>query len=127
MLKFKLLLIYFFTRNLINMLYRDKICPHCKSHFSFFQLLYLKDKSTFNCFFCKKKCFVVLNKGIKFLAIFLVVSGLIFIAFSVVFLKKYLPAVFLLTILFLAFYVLVPKYLFIKSETKSNNKMKSHD
>ena len=121
MLKLKLLLSCFFTRILINMLYKNKICPRCKRHFSFFQLLYLKDKSSFNCFFCKKMCFVVLNKSIKYLAIFLIVSSFISIVSSIIFFKRFLPAVFLLTILFLSFYVLVPKYLFIKSDVKNNN------
>ena len=123
MLKLRLLLSYFFTRNFPNMLYKNKICPHCKKHFSFFQLLYLKDKSSFNCFFCKKKCFVVLNKSIKYLAIFLVVASLVFTAFSIVFLKKFLPAVFLLIILFLAFYIFVPRYLFIKSDGRKNEEV----
>lgn len=96
------------------MLYKSKVCPHCKCQFSLLQLLYLKDKSHFQCFNCKKNCAIILNSGIKVLFTLIAVFSVLIMASFIFLIKKLLVGTFLLTTLFIVFYAFVPVFLYVK-------------
>ena len=101
------------------MLYKNKICPCCKCHISLLRLLYLKDKSSFYCFNCKKKCEIILNNSVKVLFSFVAVFSVLIMCTFVFLFKKILIGTFILFLLFTIFYILVPNFIYIKPSSRS--------
>lgn len=101
------------------MLYKNKICPYCKSHISLIKLLYLKDKSSFYCFSCKKKCEIVLNNSVRALFLFIAIFSVLLICSFVFLFKKILIGTFILFLLFTIFYIFIPNFIYIRPSSKS--------
>ena len=105
----------------MSIFYKSMVCPYCKSHISLMKLLYVKDKSSFCCFDCKKRCEVVLNSGVGFLFAFIAVLSILIMCAFIFLFKKLLVGTFVLALLFSIFYMLVPNFIYVKPTTKSES------
>ena len=85
------------------------------------KLLYVKDKSSFCCFNCKKRCEVVLNSSVSFLFTFIAVLSILTMCAFIFSLKKLLVGTSVLVVLFSVFYMLVPNFVYVRPMAKSEN------
>lgn len=94
-------------------------CPYCNEDIGFVRAFQSKSNEEYFCTNCNNFSKVMVSSALKNLAMILAVLVGIVIAIFTFFVKNYILGVALIVLLFLAFYLQVPRFIMLK---KKNNK-----
>ena len=91
-------------------------CPYCGRKIGFFEVMNIKENLEFFCSECKNKSKIKVSKSLKTLIVALITLTIAcFLIFSFI-IRMLLIGSLIITILFLGFYLLVPRLMVLKKE-----------
>lgn len=91
-------------------------CPYCQRELSFFEVMSIKENLEFYCCNCKNKSKIKISKNLKTLIVALIALTIVcFLIFSFV-VRMLLIGSLLISLLFLGFYMLIPRLMILKKE-----------
>ena len=91
-------------------------CPYCGRKIGFFEVMNIKENLDFFCSECENKSKIKVSKSLKTLIVALIMLTIAcFLIFSFI-IRMLLIGSLIITILFLGFYLLVPRLMVLKKE-----------
>ena len=93
-------------------------CPYCNENVGFVRAFQSKSNEEYFCANCNKFSKVIVNSALKNLAMFLAILAGLVVAIFTFFVRFYVLGTALIILLFLAFYLQVPRFIMLK---KKNN------
>ena len=91
-------------------------CPYCQKELNFFEAINIKENLEFYCCDCKNKSKIKVSKKLKSLIVALLALTIVcFLIFSFV-IRWLLIGSLIISLLFLGFYMLIPRFMILKKE-----------